>query len=358
MNLLKLIKEAKNGKVQGAITNLSMLNLNTGGIYPGMYIVVASEQKVGKSTFVFEYFVNSLMEMNPDIEFEFNVISTEMPRYAVEAKMLSRKIFKQTGQVLPTDYLMGRKLDKDGNRVKISDEHFNLIESLYNDYITPISGKFDENGALVHKGVINWLPKENPTGVRSALLKYAENNGDFIYQEFPAIVNGVTTVLKKRIGYVPHNENKITINILDHIRQIPKEKGMEMKANMDKMSEYFVELSNLCGHVNIAVVHLNRWVSVEKLKFMGNDIIPTADDIKDSSNLGEDAHIVITLMNPADPAYKLKTHKGFRFEEFNNQSTLTQYRSAHLVENRYGDTGDACMGYVGGASTFYELKNV
>lgn len=356
MNLLNLINEARRGKVQGAVTGLSMLNLNTGGIYPGMYITVASEQKVGKSTFVAEYFIASLLELNPDIEFEFNVISTEMPRYAFESKLLSRKIYKDTRVILSTDYVLGRKLNPDGSRVKMSDDHYNLIERYYKDYIEPLSGQFEADGTLKHKGLINWIPKDTPTNIKNTLFKYAENNGMFTYTEIPTISNGVMTTTTTPTGYIQNNPNKITINILDHIRQIKKERGMNMKDNVDTMSAYFVELSNLCGFVNIAVVHLNRWVSLEKLKYMTTNIIPTADDIKDSGNLGEDSHIVITLMDPSDPAYKLTTHKGFNFSEFNAISQETKYRSAHLVENRYGGTADAKLGYIGSASNFYEIK--
>lgn len=65
---------------------------------------------------------------------------------------------------------------------------------------------------------------------------------------------------------------------------------------------------------------------------------------------------MITLMDPSDPAYKLTTHLGYNFTKFNQDTPFTKYRSAHLVTNRYGDTANAQLGYVGGASHFYELK--
>lgn len=357
MNLLKLVKKAVDGNVLGARTGLTSMNMNAGGIHPGMYIGVASEQKVGKSTFVLEYFVTSLLELNPDVEFEFNILSTEMPRVMLEAKMVSRYIFKKHNIALSTNYILGRKLNPDGSRVKLSQDHYDLIQKVAKDYIQPISGEFDENGKLLYPGKINWLNKENPTGVKRQIVTYAENNGEIIKQPIQITMDdGTLRGVDKMIGYKPNKSNKIVINIVDHVRQLPKERNFDMKKNVDKMSEYLVEISNVFSFVNIAVIHLNRWASQDAVKFYGDKLIPTSDSIKDTGNIGEDVSVLITMMDPSDPAYKLNRHLGYDFVSWNTENTDARYRSAHIVENRYGPTANMKLGFNGQANHFFEIK--
>jgi hypothetical protein len=355
MNLLTQIQKAKAGKVLGAVTASTTMNMHMGGINPGEYIVVAAEQKVGKSIFCMEFFIASLLELNPDIDLEFNIVSTEMPRYVMEARFLSRKIFKDYNIALSTDYLLGRKLNPDGSRVTMLDEHYNIVERIVNDYIEPLSGKFDEAGNLLYKGKINWIAKQNPTGIRNELLRIAETNGVFNKVHMPFTENNVTRMVEKIVGYTPNNSNKLVINLIDHIRQLPLERGFSLKQNVDKMSEYIVELNNACGFVSVAVVHLNRWISMDLLKYHGDSLHPTSEHLKETSNLGEDASCVITLMDPSDAAYKLNRHKGYDFVEFNKAGSA-KYRSFHIVENRYGSPADGRLGFVGAANHFYELK--
>ena len=356
MNLLTLAKRAVDGNVLGARTGLTAVNMNAGGVYPGMYIGIASEQKVGKSTFVLEYFVTSLLELNPDIEFDFNILSTEMPVVDLEAKMVSRYIFKKYNIALSSNYILGKKLNPDGSRVKLTKEHFNIVQKVITEYTQPIVGEFSEDGKLLHPGRINWLNKENPTGVRRQLIKYAENNGEVIKQPVQITMDdGTLKGVEKMIGYKPNKPNKIVINVVDHVRQLPKERGFSMKENVDKMSSYFVETSNIFGFVNIAVIHLNRWASQEAVKFYGDKLIPTADAIKDTGNIGEDVSLLITLMDPSDPAYKLNRHLGYDFVTWNKENEA-KYRSAHIVENRYGLTANMRLGFQGEVNHFFEIK--
>lgn len=353
MNLLHQIQKARAGEVYGARTTSKSMNMAMGGIHPGMYIVVASEQKVGKSTFVNEFFVNGLIEANPDLDIEFNIVSTEMPRQDIEAKMITRKLYLDHRIILSSNYIMGKKLNPDGSRVRVSDDHYKLIEKVYKEHVVPISGTYDDDGRLIHKGKINWLSRDNPTGLRNHFIQHAKDNGELITETYNVVEDHVPKVMQRTVGYKPHNPSKLVINIVDHMRQLPRERGFSMKENVDKMSEYLVESSRLFKHVNIGVVHLNRWVTVDMLRYYGDRIKPTSDNIKDTGNLSEDCSVMITMLDPSDAMYKLETHMGYNFKEFNNAGKA-KYRSAHIVENRYGDLTDMRLGFVGGAH-FFEI---
>ncbi len=143
------------------------------------------------------------------------------------------------------------------------------------------------------------------------------------------IEEGKKVTKKRLIGYNIANKQKRTIIITDHIRKLKRERGYSMKENMDKWIEYTVELRNFCHFTFVHIVHLNRSISnIERLKFNGEYIYPTGEDVKDSGNLSEECDYLLTLFNPTDEKYGLTTHFGYVLEEYPN------YRSIHLVESR------------------------
>lgn len=66
--------------------------------------------------------------------------------------------------------------------------------------------------------------------------------------------------------------------------------------------------------------------------------------------------VLITMMDPSDPAYKLNRHLGYDFVSWNTENTDARYRSAHIVENRYGPTANMKLGFNGQANHFFEIK--
>lgn len=127
-----------------------------------------------------------------------------------------------------------------------------------------------------------------------------------------------------------------------------------MKENIDKMSQYEVELRNWCGYTFINIVHTNRnLASIDRLKYMTENIFPTAEDIKDSGNLSEDSNTIMTLFNPHDEKYNLKKHFGFDLAQMPN------YRSIHVVESRETPCpAHFFMNMFGNVNMFSELNNL
>jgi hypothetical protein len=103
-----------------------------------------------------------------------------------------------------------------------------------------------------------------------------------------------------------------------------------MKENIDKWLEYSTFLRNICSFTFINVCHSNRAVAnVERLRFAGEWIFPTADDVKDTGNLSEESTMLLTMFDPNDEKYNLTKHFGLELASFPN------YRSIHVTESRY-----------------------
>ena len=345
MNFISEYKKGQQGDNFGLPMGIEPLEKSLDGIQKKTIYTIASSPKVGKSTLVDYCFLLSpyLYSLeHSEIEIDWNYYSFEIDRIKKEFKIAAFFMYHDYNQfsfswkdgetyLISPRYLTGRLKDKDGHFIPVSDEHSEMLKKIYSDRIVPLFGKYSVNGIKMEKGVINFVEqKNNPTGIRNDLLFYAEKNGKFIKEQYQTKDENNSFVKRERIvGYIANNPKKIVINIIDHIRLLRLERGYQMKQNIDKMSQYEVELRNYCNYIFVNVVHLNRSIAaVDRMKYMSASLFPTADDIKDSGNLSEDSDVIITLFNPNDEKYNLTEHFGYKCKDIPN------YRSIHVVESR------------------------
>lgn len=229
------------------------------------------------------------------------------------------------------DYLMGVMQDENEDTIIVSEEHFEIVKKIYINRIIPLFGEFDEQGKQLSRGKVIFVEeRDNPTGIRNNLMAYAKRNGTFITESYTILDDQNKRVTKERIiGYKPTNPNITVIIITDHVRKCKRERNYSMKENVDKLFEYQIELKIWCHWTFVDIIHLNRdMASIDRLKYSGEFIYPTSEDIKDTGNLSEDANMVITMFNPHDEKFGLKKHFGYILENYPN------YRSLHIVESR------------------------
>src|SRR5690606_37783969 len=75
--------------------------------------------------------------------------------------------------------------------------------------------------------------------------------------------------------------------------------------------------------------------SSDNMKHYNEYLYPTAESIKDTGNLSEDADYVFTLMNPNDDKYKLNSHFGLELKDTFDNLKYPDLRTIHLVESRH-----------------------
>jgi hypothetical protein len=345
MNFIEEFIKGQQGKNFGLSTGLPKFDKAIGGIQRKAIYGVAASPKAGKTTFVdqcfviepYLYHINN-KEKNLDIDWIY--FSFEIDRIKKEFKYAASFFYRDYGlseftyndnvYEISSNYLLGKMQDDLGNIIPVSTTHKEILKEIYYNKIVPLFGEYDKGGKKIKAGAIDFIEeKNNPTGIRNYLLNYAKNNGEFIFEEYEIVENGVKIKKKRISGYKPKNPDKYTIVILDHIRKMNYERGFSMKENIDKMLSYQCELRNWCGFTFIDVAHMNRSLAnTERIKFMAEQLYPTGDDIKDSGNLSEDCDFLITLFNPQDEKYNIKKHFGLDLENY------PKYRSIHLVESR------------------------
>lgn len=356
-NFIVEYKKGQAGKNRGLPMGegLETLSKAIDGIQRGMMYTIASAPKVGKSTFVnYGFVISPYLHFlkNPSINIRWRYYSWEMDRVTMEFDYVCHFLYSDYGIVridLPegitingesiievsSALLRGQRQDDNGNIILVPDYLFEKIKLVYEHRIIPLFGEYSIEGIKLKQGLIDFIDRaDNPTGIYKETLSFANSRGKFVYQEYFSKKDGKN--MKKIVGYKPNNPDEYIIVIIDTIRKVRKEKGMNMKETVDKTIEYITELRNLLNYSFVPIVHLNRNMSdIERLKFMGDLIYPQPEAIKDTGNLSEESTHVFTMFNPNDERYNLTKHFGLPIKDPQRNDIYPSLRTLHLVESRY-----------------------
>lgn len=349
-NFVKVFEDGQSGHNIGLTTGIRKLDIAINGIQKKTSIGVAAAPKTGKTALVdFCYLVAPYLQMKREErldDIEWIYWSYEIDRVSKEFKIAALFMFidyqiydftyEDKKYLMSANYLMGKLIDYDENgkmkQIKISQEHSDMLKEIYVNRIVPIFGEYNRDGVQVRKGKVRFIDEaDNPTGMYKYMLRYANENGHFLYERYGTYNDEGAEIENRRIvGYQENNPNKFTICITDHVRKCIIERKFTMKQNIDKWLEYSTILVNRCSFTVVNILHSNRNVSnVDRLKMHGESIFPTADDIKDTGNLAEESTILMTLFNPSDEKYNLTKHFGVVLKD------NPLYRSLHITESRY-----------------------
>jgi hypothetical protein len=347
MNFIETFKKGKAGKNLGLSTGIPQLDEAIGGLQKKTSIGLAAAPKCGKTTladfcFLLMPFLEAILKGTLD-NIEWIYFSFEVDRINKEFKFaaffmfhdyqISGYMYKGKWYDMDSQYLLGKKIHREGSieeRIPMTEEHENMLKEIYANRIVPLFGEYDKYGRVITPGKIKFITeRDNPTGMDKYLRAHAKAHGEFVEESY-VVSEGDKLIPKKRvIGYTAKNPDKFTIIITDHIRKLRRERGFTMKENIDKWLEYTTDWRNLCEWTFINIVHSGRQLAnVERLRYAGETIFPTADDTKDTGNIAEESTILMTLFNANDEKYNLKTHFGHDLSQYPN------YRSLHITESR------------------------
>lgn len=305
MNFQTAFAKGQRGENVGLSTGIEKLDIAIGGIPRAASIGIAASEKVGKTTLadyigVINPYLQAIADGTID-DLEIIYFSLEIERVEKEFKFacyflnleygLNEFQFMGKTYKISPNYFLGREIHgkdpKTGKLifVKVNKDHEEKLKAVYKKYIVPMFGVYDANGKQVQKGKITFISQpENPTGFYKYLMRFAETRGKFIHEEYDTLdANGNATKGKRIVGYTPNNKNERVLIVFDHIRKLRRERGFTMKENIDKFLEYTTEIRNLCKYTWLLIIHLNRGISnIERLKFFGDTIFPTSDEVKDT----------------------------------------------------------------------------
>lgn len=353
MNFVIEYEKGQRGENFGLSTGINSLDIAMNGVQRKAIYSIGAPPKAGKTTFLDFAFVLSPYLLSPDEEIHWIYYSFEIDRVRKEFKYACYFLYHDYGVnliqlpegsthkgsnsiAISPDYLMGKVRDDNGNLIPVQKEIESVLMEVYKNRIVPLFGDYDDKGNKITDGVIDFVEeRDNPTGLRNYVLDYANENGEFIFQPYTTTEKGQKVEKQRIVGWKPDNPKKYVIIITDHVRKPRRERGYTEKENIDKWIEYQVELRNWCGFTFVNIIHTNRNLSsVERMKYNSEFLYPTGDDLKGTGNLSEESDFVITMFNPNDERYSIKTHFGLQLRDIDGGELHPHYRSIHLVDSR------------------------
>lgn len=206
--------------------------------------------------------------------------------------------------------------------------------------------------ADTYEECVHFYEDRNPTGIYKVIKSYLEGNGGVVKEKKTiTYVDEMTGQTKTETieafkEYIPNNPNEYIIPIVDHVGLLQEEKGMTLKATIEKLSEYFVILRNKYS-VTPVVVQQQNMETTNLEAFKANKIRPTKDGLKDSKRTGEDCSVLIGITNPF--SFSLPEYMGY-----NINALRDSFRMMEIVLARKGKANGLCPLYFNGAINRYE----
>lgn len=300
------------------------------GIEKAKMIGITASPKVGKtqlSDFMFLYHpINYIISNETNLDVEVLYFSLEMSKYQKYLQAISHFLFIKEGiSISPTELRSVRKalsndvIEKIKNIEPFLNKFFQKVK--YNDYI------------------------RNRYGIWLEIFKYAEQNGEIIYEErdFDGKKQKVIS------GYKPHKPDKITIIIVDHVSLLNPERGDKLHDSIGKLSsEDLIRARNLFGFTPVVVQQ--QAAAQESLENKKADaLMPSLSGLADNKLTARDWDVGFGLFSPY--RHSFSNFKGYDITKFKDR-----FRSLEILVNREGGGNELCPLYFRGeASYFSEL---
>lgn len=327
------IERGREGSNKGIPIPFDRLRQYLPNIQQKTYYLVGAGTKVGKTSLaddLFFYGAYDYVKNNPDagIELDVDYFSYEIDSETKIIKGIGRKLWHDYGIVASVNDILSR------GENWCADELYQLVRS-YREYFNEM-----EDWVTVHD-----MP-DNPTGMNKYLINKAREHGDTTLKNIQQ--DPEKDPIMRFESYKPHNENRYWIQIVDHIALLKEERGYNTKQNIDKMSQYFVQLRNNYRAIPVVIQQL-AFDSESDERYKQQRLTPTLRDFGDSKYTTRDANVIMALFSPA--RYGLE-----RFQNYNVSKMGNTYRNLEILENRDGEPNiNVGLNFIGPVGTFREL---
>ena len=328
-NVQKKIDEGIVGENVGLDMRLGRLIDYVPNLQQETMYLIGGESGSGKSAFAYNHLLyfpyeDWLKNHSETCNFKAFVWSLEMSKEIITTKAICRQIWLENKILVDVNYVLSR------GKNRISSEIYNLVKTKRAYF-----EKFEEH--------VEIFSAENPTGIWNTMLNYMETTGK-IYTKPVETKTGTIQVFDK---YVPY-KNQYVLLIVDHISLLRKERGMNKKEVIDKMTEYAIELRDKFKITPIFVQQLNRNLSsTDRMKMDKMD--PMLSDFAESSDTQHAANFIFSLFSPY--RYDLKNYRGFNIDALGDR-----YRSLGVLKTRDGEANFLMgLGFLGETGLFKEL---
>jgi hypothetical protein len=331
------IQGGRTGENKGIPIPFERLRQYLPNIQQKTYYLIGAGTKVGKTSLaddVFYYGAYDYFKTLKDsgtlngFELDIDYFSYEIDKKTKILKGISRKLWHDYGIIADANTILSRGPNH------CSDEIYDLVIK-FKDY-------FDEMEDIV---TVHDMP-DNPTGMNKYLLHKASQHGEVIMKNINKEPGGKPIL--RFDSYKPNNPKRYWLIFIDHIALMLEERGFNTKQNIDKMSQYLVQLRNNYGATPVVIQQM-AFDAENDERHKSNRLTPTLKDFGDSKYTTRDANVIMTLFSPY--RYNLERFQGYNISNLGNT-----YRNLEILENRDGEPNiNLGLNFIGPCGTFREL---
>ena len=309
------------------------------GVEKACYYTVTSFTKGGKSQFTsFVFIYKTLMYCyysKSDINYTVIYFPLEETPVRIMERFMSWLLFDLTNgktRISPRDLRSTNK--------PCSQEILDMINS---DEFQDILKYFEAH-------VIFPTEAPNPTGIYKYCKQYAEEHGKVLLKEGKYKDElGYTRTRQVFDKYIPDDPNAIVVPLIDTINLIDTERGLNLKASMDKLSEYLAKYLRNRYYMSPIVIQQQNFDQEGNEAFKLGKVRPSVAGLGDSKYTARDSNVVLGLFSPF--RFGLKEYLGYNVMEFKDN-----LRFVEMIVNRDGEMGGICPLFFDGAvCNFKEL---
>lgn len=290
------VMRGRQGAFVGLSNGLKEINKYIHGTQRGKYYLIGGSSGHGKTTVGdYMYPLNAWLDAKAKgRKIKIFYLSFEVSKQDKEARWCSYFIYLATGLSIPVDYLLGR----------IEGNHLTEDELLIVAEAWKHTQEFLQDVSILDTSV-------GPTMIYETMITYYKKSDMGTLKFRPTEAEKKEGKRGRLVGYTDTTEAFQTTDvflIIDHLKLVATEDGLDMKQTMDRISRYCVDLKNVFETTCIVYQQFNTDLLASRraliLKAGGKEgavsLVPNKKDFSDSTASYEDADYVFGLVLPAD----------------------------------------------------------
>ena len=338
------LKERRDNVLAGGINCIPWPIESFRGEIPGIeqeqYIVITAQTKAGKTQFSSYVYLFYILDYVHDHQSQCSVhviyFNMEESQMRIKQRYISYLLYKMYNIRIPPSDLRSTSAD-----FPLTDDILAKIES----------PEFMERLDFFDECVQFEAEDTNPTGMLRVCEEYARSVGEYTTYKRKSR-NNPNQMIEVFKSYKPYDKKHYTIVLTDHAGLIDLERGMNLKATMDKWSEYCVKY--LRNRYKQTVVNIQQQaMEVEGLEAIKQKkMVPSVATLGDTKYTARDANLVIGLFDPS--FFGLPTWLGYKIQDADGTGLRGYARFAYVLRGRDGEQGGVSPMFFDGAVCNFE----
>lgn len=306
------------------------------GIMQKTSYLLSASSKVGKTQiadFMFLYHPYNFIKNNPNSNIKLKIFyfSLEMDLESKITAGISKHIYETANIVVPV------------NQILSMNRKHRLTDDIYQQIL-----KAEEYFEELQDYLIISDAQQNPTGIYKQMYKYAMDNGKIITKpiKIKDPETGEEHIKQVFDYYIPNNPNEYVIILTDHLAELTTESGKDIKATIEKHSDYGRILRNMFGYIPVDVQQQSA--AQESLdKFKANKLEPSIEGLGETKLTARKANVILGLFSPA-------IHEIPKYRNYNIERLQDNYRNLSIIRQRNGVSGVNVGLYFNGACNYFK----